>query len=266
MGNKRNLMMKRNRYLVIAALMVCVIAAFGTCFSIFYGTKDNSDLPITPARTSEIILHRTGYTSSYNTETKQPNWVAWHLTKEHVQGKIRRASNAWHEDTDVPKPRVNSYDYKGTGWSRGHMCPAGDNKWNRDAMYETFLYSNVCPQHPRLNSGDWNEIEMACRRWAEKYGDVYIVCGPVFLRQEHEIIGISQIPVPEAFFKVVMCQNGTPKGIGFICRNTDGNSKKDKYVNTIRQIERITGMTFFPNLPEDIVNQVKDNADINDWD
>ena len=184
--------MKRNRYLVITALMVCVIAAFGTCFSIFSGTKDNSDLPITPARTSEIILHRTGYTSSYNTETKQPNWVAWHLTKEHVQGKIRRASNAWHEDTDVPKPRVNSYDYKGTGWSRGHMCPAGDNKWNRDAMYETFLYSNVCPQHPRLNSGDWNEIEMACRRWAEKYGDVYIVCGPVFLRQEHEISSVAR--------------------------------------------------------------------------
>ncbi len=223
--------MKRSRYLVIAALMLCVIAAFGMCFSVFSGTKDNTDLPITPARTSEIILHRTGYTSSYNTETKQPNWVAWHLTKEHVQGTIRRASNAWHEDTDVPKPRVNNYDYKGSGWSR-----------------------------------DWNEIEMACRRWAEKYGDVYIVCGPVFLRQEHEIIGISQIPVPEAFFKVVMCQNGTPKGIGFICRNTDGNSKKDKYVNTIRQIERITGMTFFPNLPEDIVNQVKDNADINDWD
>lgn len=156
--------MKRSRYLVIAALMLCVIAAFGMCFSVFSGTKDNTDLPITPARTSEIILHRTGYTSSYNTETKQPNWVAWHLTKEHVQGKIRRASNAWHEDTDVPKPRVNSYDYKGSGWSRGHMCPAGDNKWNRDAMYETFLYSNVCPQHPRLNSGDWNEIEIACRR------------------------------------------------------------------------------------------------------
>ena len=143
---------------------------------------------------------------------------------------------------------------------------AGDNKWNRDAMYETFLYSNVCPQHPRLNSGDWNEIEMACRRWAEKYGDVYIVCGPVFLRQGHEIIGISQIPVPEAFFKVVMCLNDTPKGIGFICRNTDGNSKKDKYVNTIRQVERITGMTFFPNLPEHLVNLVKDNADINEWD
>ena len=256
----------KNRYFVILFLVLCAVAAFGTCISIFSGTKDDSVRPITPSGTPEIILHRTGYTSSYNKTTKQPNWVAWHLTREHVQGTIRRAGNAWHEDSQVPKPRVNNYDYKGSGWSRGHMCPAGDNKWSRDAMYETFLYTNVCPQHPRLNSGDWNEIEMACRRWAEKFGDVYIVCGPIFLRQEHEIIGLSKIPVPEAFFKVVMCLNGTPKGIGFICHNTDGNRKKDKYVNTIRQVERITGMTFFPNLSDDIARQVKDKANIDDWD
>lgn len=260
------MMMKRNRYLLIVALMVCVLAAFGTCLSIFSGTKDDSDLPITPSGTSEIILHRTGYISSYNKTTRQPNWVAWHLTREHVQGSIRRASNAWHEDMQVPMPRVSNYDYKGSGWSRGHMCPAGDNKWSRDAMYETFLYSNVCPQHPRLNSGDWNEIEMACRRWAEKYGDVYIVCGPIFLRQEHEVIGVSRIPVPEAFFKVVMCLNGTPKGIGFICRNTDGNRKKDKYVNTIQQVERITGITFFPHLSKEEILLVKGKADLSSWD
>ena len=230
------------------------------------GTRDDTDLPISPSGTPEIILHRNGYTSSYNKETRQPNWVAWHLTREHVQGNIRRANNAWHEDTSVPKPRVSNYDYKGSGWSRGHMCPAGDNKWNRDAMYETFLYSNVCPQHPRLNSGDWNEIEIACRRWAEKYGDVYIVCGPIFLRQEHEVIGISRIPVPEAFFKVVMCQNGTPKGIGFICRNTEGNRKKDKYVNTIQQVERVTGITFFPHLSKEEASLVKEEADLGNWD
>ena len=257
-------MMKR--YYFIPLLILCVVAAFGTCISVFSVTKDDSDLPLSPNGTPEIILHRTGYTSSYNKDTKQPNWVAWHLTKEHVQGTIRRASNAWHEDTDVPKPRVNSYDYKGSGWSRGHMCPAGDNKWSRDAMYETFLYSNVCPQHPRLNSGDWNEIEMACRRWAEKYGDIYIVCGPIFLRQEHEVIGVSRIPVPEAFFKVVMCLNGTPKGIGFICRNTDGNRKKDKYVNTIQQVERITGITFFPHLSKEEILLVKGKADLSSWD
>ena len=107
---------------------------------------------------------------------------------------------------------------------------------------------------------------MACRRWAEKYGDVYIVCGPIFFRQEHEIIGVNRIPVPEAFFKVVMCLNGTPKGIGFICRNTDGNRKKDKYVNTIQQVERITGITFFPHLSKEEILLVKGKADLSSWD
>ena len=107
---------------------------------------------------------------------------------------------------------------------------------------------------------------MSCRRWAEKYGVIYIVCGPILFRQEHETIGINKIVVPEAFFKVILCLNGSPKGIGFICRNTDGGRSKDFYVNSISQVERITGMTFFPHLSADIADKVKNEADINDWD
>ena len=67
-------------------------------------------------------------------------------------------------------------------------------------------------------------------------------------------------------FKVVLCIDGpTPKGIGFICRNTDGNRKKDFYVNTIRQVERITGYQFFPNLSDSLKNLVYDMDDINVW-
>ena len=244
--------MTKNRYLVIIFLVLCVVAAFGTCMSIFSGTKDDSDLPITPSGTPEIILHRTGYTSSYNRTTKQPNWVAWHLTKEHVQGTIRRASNAWHEDSQVPKPRVNNYDYKGSGWSRGHMCPAGDNKWSRDAMYETFLYSNVCPQHPRLNSGDWNEIEIACRRWAERFGDVYIVCGPVPQKTPIRTIGRNKVWVPREFFKVVLCLRGegSPKAIGFIYPNASASHKMFSYAMSVDEVERRTGIDFFPQLDD----------------
>ena len=214
---------------------------------------------------NEILLHRKGYITSYNRYTKEPNWVAWHLTEEHLEGTIKRPGNAWHEDPQVPNPKATHADYKKSGWSRGHMCPAGDNKWDSQAMYDTFLYSNVCPQHPRLNSGDWNEIEIACRRWAQNFKDIYIICGPIYFRKEHKTIGINKIMVPDAFFKVVICLNGSPKGIGFICRNTEGNRKKDLYVNSISQVERITGMTFFPNLPSDISFMVKNEADINKW-
>jgi endonuclease G len=71
--------------------------------------------------------------------------------------------------------------------------------------------------------------------------------------------------VPEAFFKVVLCLNGTPKGFGFIVRNTDGNKKRDLYYNSIDQVERITGYDFFPALPDSIENEVEAKLDMNLW-
>lgn len=190
--------------------------------------------------------------------------MAWHLTAEHVDGDIPR-SNDYREDFDVPAPRATNEDYKGSGWSRGHMCPAGDNKWDATAMSESFLLSNMCPQDASLNSGVWNKIELDCRQWAKKYGDLYIVCGPLFLNREHESIGVNKVVVPEAFFKVILCLQGSPKGIGFIVRNNEGKKKRDSFVNTIDDVERVTGMDFFPSLPDSIESVVEGHANIKLW-
>ncbi len=262
-------MLKDYWFSILAFIMFAAIFTFGikgVAKQHNYTGAPTSYLPVSAPGTPEQILTRKGYTVSYNKENKIPNWVAWHLTKEHATGPYRRPGSAWHEDTQVPTPRTTLADFKDTDWTRGHMCPAGDNKWDADAMYDTFLFTNCCPQHANLNSGVWNQIEMSCRRWAEKYGDIYIVCGPILFRKEHETIGPNKVVVPEAFFKVVLCLNGTPKGIGFICRNTDGSKAKYFYVNSISQVERITGMTFFPNLPKNIADTVKAKSDLSEWD
>lgn len=220
-------------------------------------TKTLSSLP-------SQILARKSYTCSYNSMTKTPNWVAWHLTADHIDGPVSR-DNSYYEDEDVPLPRATNEDYRGSGWSHGHMCPAGDNKWDDEAMRESNLLTNICPQHGSLNSGVWNKIERDCRKWAEKFGDVYIVCGPVFLNQEHETIGENRIVVPEAFFKVVLCLQGKPKAIGFVIRNNEGTKKRDNFINTVDDVERITGFDFFPALPDDIEDEVESFADITQW-
>lgn len=212
----------------------------------------------------EQIIKRLAYTLSYNKETKCPNWVAWRLTANHVDGEWTR-SDDFREDYDVPSPRASNEDYRGSGWSRGHMCPAGDNKWDANAMSQTFLLTNVCPQDRKLNSGLWNRIEMDCRKWAKKYGDLYIVCGPLYYNKQHEVIGANAIAVPEAFYKVILCLNGKPKAIGYVIKNYDGAKKKDQYVNSIDEIERLTGIDFFPLLPDDIENKVESYANIEDW-
>ena len=173
---------------------------------------------------SEQIIKKKSYIASYNKDTKIANWVAWHLTSEHTEGSIGRG-NMFHEDEEVPSPKATVEDYKGSGWSRGHMCPAGDNKWDAEAMYQSFSLINVCPQNASLNSGLWNSLEIDCRNWAKRFHDIYIICGPVFFQQDHEVIGINEIYVPEAFFKVVLCLNGKPKGFGVIVKNTAGNKK-----------------------------------------
>lgn len=226
---------------------------------------DKLVMQTSPKGTPEQILKRTGYVASYNKTTLLPNWVAWHLTAERTEGSAKRSGVDFAEDTEVPEPRATDWDYYNSGYDRGHMCPAADNKWSKKAMEESFLFTNMCPQNGNLNRGDWNEMEMACRKWAKKYGDLYIVCGPILYKGKHKTIGKNKVVVPEAFFKVVLRTGDDTQAIGFIYKNTSGNRPKDSYVNTVDEVERITGIDFFPSLPDDVEKNVEATADIANW-
>jgi len=241
----------------VLPLLLTLLIAIGSC-------AQDYRLPRQRRGSGEIILKRTAYTASYNPVTMQPNWVAWRLTADHTTGDIHRKPY-FQEDPDVPEPRACYQDYKGSGWTHGHMCPAADNKWSDKAMEESNLYSNICPQHATLNSGMWNRLEMRCRQWADRWGEIYIVCGPIFYKKVHETIGQHQVPVPEAFFKVILCMKGTPKAIGYVVKNNDGKKRSDDYVNSIDQVERITGLDFFYQLPDEIEQKVEAAYNLEDW-
>lgn len=228
-------------------------------------TYESIELPASLTSVPEQILVRKGYTVSYNKDRRVPNWVAWHLTAAHLKGSVKRSDASFHEDEEVPMPRAIDSDYVRSGYDRGHMCPAGDNKWSAKAMDESFLFTNVCPQAPQLNRGDWNEMEQACRKWAKENGDIYIVCGPIFYKKRAKTIGKNKVAVPDAFFKVVLTMKGNPKAIGFIYKNGDGNRPKGDYANSVDEVERITGIDFFPSLPDKIEKQVEAQCNPDDW-
>ena len=213
----------------------------------------------------EQILKRVAYTASYNSDLRIPNWVAWQLTGAHTEGKNTRAGVKFQEDTDVPLPRAVDFDYVRSGYDRGHLCPSADNRWDATAQEQSFLLTNVCPQDHNLNVGDWHELENLCRKWAKTYGSIYIVAGPVLLKGKHKAIGKNKVTVPEAFFKVVLCMEGEPKAIGFIYRNESGNRPKSYYVNTIDDVERITGIDFFPALPDNVEKAVEATCNLEEW-
>ena len=133
-------------------------------------TTGNPLLPAPLKNVPEQILHRKGYTASYNREHKIPNWVAWELTPEKLIERESR-TDKFLPDPDLPESQaVTTDDYKRSGMDRGHMCPAGDNRWHWKAMQESFYMTNICPQNHNLNRGDWKELEEACRLWQKKKG------------------------------------------------------------------------------------------------
>ena len=225
----------------------------------------------------EQILKRKGYTVSYNSETKNPNWVAWHLTKSHTYGSFQRREEVFSEDESVKAPRATNNDYFNSRYDRGHMCPAGDNKWDKEAMTQSFLFTNICPQNHGLNKYEWNDLEIQCRDWAREYGAVDIVCGPLYsskggrykVSSSHEpqqkTIGRNKVWVPDAFFKVVLCRQGRPKAIGFVYRNEGVKQLKTEAVRTVDEIEALTGIDFFPALDDDMENRVEASANLSDW-
>ena len=243
--------MKRNNILVCALMMVMLSCQGQTKVVVKY------EQPAPLKDRPEQILHRKGFTISYNNETRNPNWVAWHLTEGHTKGPHQRKQEVFTEDSEVKTPRATN---------SGHMCPAGDNKWDKDAMRESFLFTNVCPQNHGLNKYEWNDLEILCREWAREYGAIDIVCGPIYGdMMDRKTIGRSKVWVPEAFFKVILCRKGNPKAIGFIYRNEGVKQTMEEAVRTVDEIEALTGIDFFPALDDQVEDRVEARARLSDW-
>ncbi len=215
----------------------------------------------------QIVVH-TGYRLSFNRETLCPNWVAWELTANETEGSVQR-SNDFRPDEMLPyRYQVTTDDYKHSGYDRGHMCPSADMKWSSTAQSECFFMSNICPQTHALNAGGWEKVERACRRWAKREGKVYIVCGPIFNDARKQLyIGKSvKIRVPNAFFKVVLSlKKGEEKAIGFYFTNRDGKQNMGDATKTVDEIEKITGMDFFPQLNDALERRVEAQNNLSLW-
>lgn len=126
--------------------------------------------PAKLAAQSEQLLHKTQFVVSYNDERKCPNYVCWSLTPQRLLGRVER-DDKFYADTELAEAvRVDYYDYRNSGYDRGHMCPAADNKNSEEGMNESFLMTNICPQDCDLNANEWNDLERRCRAWAKRGG------------------------------------------------------------------------------------------------
>lgn len=205
-----------------------------------------------------------GFSLSFNKKMHVPNWVVWELTGEEVAGTYPRKDNFRGDDNVAGS--AEKWDYSYSGYDRGHMAPAGDLKWSKKAMDESFYMTNMCPQAKSLNTGAWKRLEEKCRQWATIDGAIIIVCGPVLTDPINEYIGDSRVAVPQRFFKVILSPYADePRGIGFIMPNSKVPGGMQAAAVSIDEVERVTGLDFFSSLPDEIENKVESQCKFHYW-
>ena len=263
---------KKHRLLKIIALLVILIVLFIImCYLTpsendslrASGTYSNLELP-KPIDGEQIIEH-TGYILSYNEEAEQPSYVSYELTREEVYGALDRADN-FREDKSVKSGSATLSDYKGSGYDRGHLAPAADFKWSEEAMSDTFYLSNMSPQVPAFNRGIWGDLETIVRQIAVDNEKIYVVTGPVLTDGPYKTIGKNKVAVPNQYYKVILDYTDPDiKAIGFVLPNSDKTEKIESYVMSVDDVEEITGLDFFYQLPDDEEEVIESNVDITKW-
>ena len=212
---------------------------------------------------SQMVKYK-GFSLSFNKKMHVPNWVVWELTGEEVAGTYPRKDNFRGDDNVAGS--AEKWDYSYSGYDRGHMAPAGDLKWSKKAMDESFYMTNMCPQAKSLNTGAWKRLEEKCRQWATIDGAIIIVCGPVLTDPINEYIGDSRVAVPQRFFKVILSPYvDEPRGIGFIMPNSKVPGGMQAAAVSIDEVERVTGLDFFSSLPDEIENKVESQCKFHYW-
>ena len=239
-------------------------SVFGNSHTSTLDHIEKAEMARTPAGTPEQLLLRTGYTASYNRQWKLPNWVCYELVRSELQGSASR-SNRFVSDPDVEGTPADTRDYTRSGYDRGHMAPAADMKWSEQAMEESFLLSNICPQAPGLNRGRWKELEELVREWAQRDSALLIACGPI-VSKTPKTIGRHRVAVPSRYFKVVAAPYASrPRGIAFLFDNNDEQPSLRALALPIDSVEKLTGIDFFYNLPDSIETPMESNLWIETW-
>lgn len=212
-----------------------------------------------PSTNSDQFLCRDGYAVGYNYDTKNADWVAYHVTAESVNITNKR-SNSFKEDTEMPDyARSTLADYKGSGYDRGHLAPSATMDFTRESMKQSFLMSNMSPQLPGFNRVGWRVLEEHVRDLANAYNELYVVTGPIYKGNEGTIG--NGVVIPSAFYKVIL-DPSFDEAIAFIVPHRDvSSSELASFITTIDEVERQTGLDFFAQTPDSI----EDNMESVKW-
>jgi endonuclease G len=205
-----------------------------------------------------IVLTNIGYLSGYCEAHRNPAWVGFSLNSITVGSTAKRPPKFFTDNRTAS--RVAHEDYTNSGYDRGHMAPnyAIATRYGNEAQRETFLLSNITPQAPNLNRIWWRLLEeKEANDFAMRLERVWVLTGPVFSGEVKKLRG--GVDVPAACYRIILDEeNGQPRVLAFIAPQTvTGHEPLTQFLTSVREIERQTGLDFYPELPREVQDRME---------
>ncbi len=210
----------------------------------------------------EKIQH-IGFSLSHNQRYKMANYVSYELTREELDGKHTR-NNRFTTDPGIKGYGATASDYAKSGYDRGHLAPAADMTWSKEAMQQSFYYSNMSPQTPDFNRGVWKRLEAQTREWAQRDSAILVITGPI-VPEDAKTIG-DGVAIPSHFYKIIVNPHVQPmRAIGFLLKHEGSLRNLSYFATPIDSIEALAKINFLEALPDDIEDALEGTPDLQYW-
>lgn len=227
------------------------------------GARDSLMTVAVPRGMNDTLVRYEAFDVHFNSERSIANCALYELVNNELYGTVERG-NEFMADPGVkgcPLPE----DYAGSGFDRGHLVPAGDLKWNGTAMRQSFLMTNVGPMHKALNEGGWAKLEEKVREWTARDSALLVFTGPVVSDSDTTLLN-GQVKMPSAYYKVIMAPCVRPmRVIAFIYPNGHSGGRLQQYAVSVDEVERRTGLDFFPTLPPEEEQRLESPVNLGAW-
>ncbi len=216
---------------------------------------------------SHEVHEYAGFSLCYRENYEQAEWVAYEINTAELVKEASRTDD-FRPDPKISTGSATLADYRGSGYDRGHLAPAADLAFSKETMSESFYMSNMSPQAGGFNRGVWKDLEAEVREWAEEFGSVYVISGPVLDKAEYPTIGENQVAVPEYYYKVLFApqgRDGAPEMIGFLMANQKTKEDYLTFAVPVDEIEELTGLDFFHNIEDDAESVLESRVNLSSW-
>ena len=250
---------------LVCFLLYCVIVNSNTphLVPLSEGARDSLMTVGVPHGMNDTLVRYDAFDVHFNGERGIANCTVYEFVVNELNGTAERSGD-FMPDTGV-KGCPSLQDYAGSGMDRGHLVPAADLKWSADAMRQSFLLTNVAPMYKALNEGGWAKLEEKVREWAARDSALLVFTGPV-VSESDTTLSSGRVTVPSAYYKVIIAPCVRPvRAIAFIYPNGHSGGRLRQYAVSVDEVERRTGLDFFPFLTSEEQKSLESPVNLDAW-